>query len=431
VVLDPTGWTKRSDLWGGFAIVLVTALALSSHASAHLQLVSRSSDGTPANGHSTGGALSRDGSLVAFGSQAKNLPGGRGLTGEVYVRDVDRGETELVSTNNNGVPANETVLDTDISPNGRFVVFQGLASNLPGGDGRKTRVWIHDRESGRTSLVSKANDGEPAHGPSYGGSVSANGRFVAFSSYADNLPLGDGNNPFAYVRDLKDGKTRLVSKRNGDKPATGEYPGISSNGQRVVFESTDPDLPGGDGHTDHVYLRDLKRRHTVLVDRSRHGKVAEEDSHPSGMSGNGRFVAFESYADNLPGGDGIHSQVYLRNLKLAKTRLVSRNNAGDPQNHEAYSGRVSGSGRYVVFSAQASNLPGGSRHAEQVYVRDMRRNTTRLLSKAANGDPAHFSSYAAATSISLDGRWAAFFTDADNLGGDPRRYNVFRAGPIG
>jgi Tol biopolymer transport system component len=133
-------------------------------------------------------------------------------------------------------------------------------------------------------------------------------------------------------------------------------------------------------------------------------------------------------AGNLPGGGGGDQQVYLRDLEGGKTVLASRNNAGDPQDGSAYYGHVSGNGRYVVFQSYGDNLPGGG-GPDQIYARDMRERRTRLLSRAGDGAPAEDS--ARNPSISLDGQWASFTSGADNLGGNTSYNNAFRSGPIG
>ena len=300
----------RAALGSALAGALVLALALFAQAAIHVKLASRNSGGTPANGNSSttdlGGALSGDGNLEAFYSQADNLPGGDGSTYQVYVRNFERGKTKLASAKNNGDPADKDVYTGAISANGRFVSFYGSAGNLPGGDGMTYEVWIHDRKTDKRRLASRANNGDPADGYSYNPSVSAGGRFVAFYSSADNLPGGDGSNSFVYVRDLKQGKTRLASKTNSGDAAFGQLYGqaISSSGRFVAFVSQDADLPGGDGSTTHVYIRDLERCHTRLIDRKTNGQVADQGSFRPSVSGNGDFVAFHSIADNLPGGDG-------------------------------------------------------------------------------------------------------------------------------
>ncbi len=168
---------------------------------------------------------------------------------------------------------------------------------------------------------------------------------------------------------------------------------------------------------------------TRLIDRATRGGVADEESYPVSISGDGRFVTFRSAADNLPGGDGRHAQIYLRDRRRRTTRLVSRNSAGEPQNRDAYSGLVTAGGRYVVFSADGTNLSGGGHRREEIHVRDMRKHTTRLVSKTPGGDPAE-STYTPAESVSLDGRWVGFFSAALNLPGRSREPRVFRLGPI-
>ncbi|MFN8161383.1 MAG: hypothetical protein U0R52_10130 [Solirubrobacterales bacterium] len=397
------------------------------------RLVSRNSRGVPAKGDSyvdVGGALSRDGRLVAFTSSAANLPGGNGTASRIYVRDIASGKTSLVSTKRDGRPPAGDLYSPAISADGRFVVFYGYGNGLPGADGVDKQVWIHDRRTGLTRLVSRANDGSPGDGESNYPSVSADGRMVVFASSSSNLPGGDGSNSFTYVRDLSRGRTILVSRTNGGAPAFGDVFGrsISASGRRVIFESADSDLPPKDG-VEHVYLRDLRTGRTTLVDRNSKGVPASGDSNYPSISDDGSWVGFDSRATNLPGGDGSDRQAYVRNIDRGRTILVSRNSKGAPQDEDAFYPHPAGSGRYVAFEATGTNLPGGDGSTDQIYVRDTHRERTFLLSKSASGDPAD-----AATeypSLSSDGRFAVFDTEADNLGEDTSHNNVFRVGPIG
>jgi Tol biopolymer transport system component len=291
-------------------------------------------------------------------------------------------------------------------------------------------VWVHDLKTGKTQLASKANGSPGDRGAAYP-TLSGDGRFVAFESTSTNFPGGDGSNSLVYVRDMKRGKLILVSKTNGGGfPAYGQIYGqvLSSDGRFAVFYSKDPDLPRGDGSTNHIYRRDLDTGHTALVDRTPNGHVANDRGSEPSISGSGRFVAFESYATNLPGGDGLE-QVFLRDMRGGGTKLVSRNRAGHAQGTDAYLGHPSGNGRFVAFESDGSNLPGGDGSTAQIYVRDVRDRKTILLSRAGNGDPGN--AYANYPSISLDGHWAAFYSGATNLGGNPLYANAFRAGPIG
>jgi Tol biopolymer transport system component len=139
-------------------------------------------------------------------------------------------------------------------------------------------------------------------------------------------------------------------------------------------------------------------------------------------------VGFDSVATNLPPGDASR-QAYVRDLKKQRTILAGRNSRGRSNNGESYYPHPSGDGGYVVFQATGSNMPGGEGSTMQIYVRDIQRGRTKLLSKAADGDPALTN--ADSPSISLDGRFAAFGSGADNLPGSTSVYNVYRAGAIG
>jgi Tol biopolymer transport system component len=407
------------------------AVALSSGAAVRDTLVSQSSRGDPANDDSSislGGDVSADGRFVAFESMASNLPGGTGTFFQTYVRDTETGRTELVSRKRNGKPAEGATVTGGLSATGRFVVFEGAGTGLPGSSPNHTEVWVRDRRTDETRLVSKANDGRPAAGgDSVEPTVSGDGRYVVFASEATNLPGGPGG---IFVRDLERRRTIRVSRTTGGQRASGFLCGqsISSDGTRVVFRSDDPRLPGANGF-DHIYLRDLDRGRTRLIDRSSDGDVgAGGNADCPAISGNGRFVAFKSFATNLPGVTPPDSQQFLRDTKRGKLILVSRSNQGQPQDGSALYGQPSGDGRYVTFQARATNLPGGNPAYDEGYVRDLRRGRTRLLSRADNGDPAN--AEVSDVAISRNGHWAAFDTPATNLGGDPTRYNVFRAGRI-
>ena len=409
--------------------------AISAQGAFHLTVVSRTSGGVAANGYSTtegaGGAISHDGRMAAFESDAANLPHGDGSTFRCYVRNLETGRTRLVSVTSKGVPATGDTASPAISANGRLVAFYGDGNGLPGANGQG-QVWVHDLKTGTTRLASRANNGDPATGGNSAyPSLSGDGRFVAFESYASNLPGAEASTDLVYIRDLKEGKTLVGSRTGAGSSAFGDVYGqpLSSDGRRLAFFANDADLPhGGDGF-DHVYVRDRGSGNVRLVDRTSNGTVANGESDDVSISGGGRFVAFDSEANNLPGGSGPGEQSYLRDLKRGKTKLVSQSSAGQPQDGYAYYPHVSGDGRYVAFYADGSNLPGGDGSTDQIYLRDMRKGKTRLISKAADGDPAN--AYAEYPSVSLDGRWVLFYSGATNLGGNPSNQNVFRAGPIG
>ncbi len=419
------------------ALLLIGAVALAAPAGrGGVSLVSRNSAGQPANDYSSveggGNSLSANGRVVAFFSRAANLPSGDGSIYQVYARDMKAGKTRLMSAKSNGDAALSNVFGPAISASGRFVVFYGTGAGLPGADGAHDQVWIHDRRSGATRLVSRVSGGAAGNGDSTYPTVSADGRFVAFRSFSSNLPGGDGVNSFAYLRDMRKGRTILISRTASGAPAFGSMYGqsVSSDGRGVVFHSKDADLPGGDGSTNHVYLRDLRHGRTTLLDRTSDGKVANDYSSQPSISGNGRFVAFESYATNL-GASPIQEQAFLRDVARGKTILVSRANSGQKANGDAFLAHPSANGRMVAFDAKATNLPEGDVKWARIYVRDLTGRRTILLSRRNDGGPVD--GYFDYPSISADGRWVSFYGgvfSGHGLGGNPAFPNVFRAGPI-
>ena len=234
-----------------------------------------------------------------------------------------------------------------------------------------------------------------------------------------NLPGSLGPTYYqAYVRDLKTNKTELVSRLSGGDPASGGYSedaSISADGRKVAFESDATNLPGANGTDYQVYLRNRDTGKTSLVSKTNGGTPSDADSDDPAITPNGRMVAFESDSSNLPGGLGGDSQAYIRNLKENKTILVSRNSAGDPGDDTSGDVSPSGNGRFVAFESYASNLPGSLGPTyEQVYLRDRKTGKTTLISKTSGGDPAT-GGYSENASVSADGRFVQFESEATNL----------------
>lgn len=433
---DHTSWTRRVAAAGSLAAVLAIVIAIAASAAINTRLVSRNSNGVSANGSSQtslDGDISGNGRFVVFDSNATNLFGGSGTYFLTYLRDIRTGKTMLMSKDNNGEPATGAAVLGGISADGNVVTFEGSGTGLPGADPDNTEAWIRDVSAGVTKLISRANNGDPADGgDSVEPSLSANGRFAVFVSEVTNLPSGGTHAaiPRIYVRDVKLGHTTLVSRTNDGSPAYGFMCGrsISADGSRVVFRSDDPDLPGANGY-DHIYLRDLDSGRTTLIDRRSDGVVATgDDSDCPSISGKGRFVVFSSFATNLPGVTAPDPQVFRRDTQLNKLALVSRNNPGQAASGGAVYGQPSADGRFVTFEGQGTNLPGGNDSYTQAYVRDLQQGRTLLLSKAGDGTPGDGES--SRVSISADGRWAAYNSSASNLGATPPNLSVFRSGPI-
>src|SRR5829696_3774945 len=225
-----------------------------------------------------------------------------------------------------------------------------------------------------TVLVSRATgpDGAKARSGalgsgSTGASISSDGRFVAFESDATNLVPRDRSGDFdVFVRDLRTAKTVLVSRASGAQGAKGDEgsgdAAISGDGRAVAFTSDARNLDR-DAPDDFVpvFLRDLRRNRTVLVSRASgaRGAAPNNSSYEPSVSGDGRFVAFNSEASNLHRADrDERADVFVRDLWTHRTVLASRASGarGAHGNGLSENASISADGRFVAFESRATNL---------------------------------------------------------------------------
>lgn len=289
--------------------------------------------------------------------------------------------------------------------------------------------FMHERRSGflNTSVGALA----PAKGSSTDPDVSADGRFVAFHSDASNLVSGDTNDfGDVFVRDRLTGKTERVSVSSAGKQgnAPSDYPGISADGRFVFFNSYASNLVAGDTNENwDVFVRDRLTRTTERVSVSSSGKQGNGDSYGTLTSPDGRFVVFDSYASNLVAGDRHgYLDVFVRDRLTGTTDRVSVNSAGKQARGTSYAAALSPDGRFVALSSWASNLVAGDTNRElDVFVRDRLHGTTDRASVSSNGEQARGQSDFG--SLSADGRFVAFHSDASNLvaGDTNRKWDVF------
>ncbi len=367
------------------------------------------------------------------------------LIGLVAEAAAKKDRTSLISRQSasaGGQGGDAASYDTMVSASGRFVLFETESTNLGGPAEAVNNIYLYDRERKKTQLVSrqsKSAGGAGADDGSNDASISDNGRYVAFSTNADNLggPVEDTVlNVYVYDRERK--KAILVSRRSKSAGGAGaddhsDDPSISGNGRYVAFESEATNLsaatntPDGD---ENVYVYDLKRKRIALVSRqskSTGGGGGDQSSDVStngggAISKSGRFVTFDTDADNLGGpAEDVHN-IYVYDRKRKKTILVSRRSksaggaGADDFSEEAV---ISRAGRFVAFDTDADNL-GGPIETDQgnVYVYDLERKRIRLVSRqsrSAGGAGGDLDSDN--PSIASNGRFVAFETGALNLGG--------------
>lgn len=331
-----------------------------------------------------------------------------------------QGRNERVSVATSGAQGNNASTNPSISADGRFVVFESLATNLvPGGDQLfRTNVFVRDRKTRTTRQVSVSSEGRPADVGSVGSTISANGRFVAFASAATNLVPRDTNDDWdVFVHDRQTRTTRRVSVGpNGVQGNAGSSdPAISANGRFVVFASDAANLVPGDTNAfEDIFVHDRKTRTTRRVSVGPSGRQANAASALPAISADGRFVAFVSAATNLvPGDTNREWDVFVHDLKTRTTRRVSVGRDGRQGNGGSLGPSISADGRYVAFYSLATNLvPADTNGLSDLFVHDRKTGTNRRLAVAPGSESVGPGS---SPSISADARSVAFESDATSL----------------
>lgn len=307
-----------------------------------------------------------------------------------------------------------------ISADGRYVTYASSASNLvPGDTNGVADVFVFDRQLLLTARVSVATGGAQANGSSDEPAISDDGRVVVFTSTASNLASGDTNGLMdVYARDLVTGiTTRISTSTNGTQGNSDSYLAcVSGNGQYVAFQSWASNLVSSDTNgTADVLLKDRTSGTTTVVSVSSAGTRANNWCSPPSMSADGRYVTFFSWATNLVSGDtNATLDGFLRDRQTGTTSRISLTSTGGQANGECWWPSVSDDGRYVFFDALATNLvPGDTNGSWDVFVRDRQTSTTRRISVSSAG--AEAAGYSVLPSASADGRYVAFRSSAANL----------------
>jgi len=333
--------------------------------------VSVSSSGTQGNDTSFFHcAISGDGRYVAFESVATNLaPGDTNPISDVFLRDVQGGTTTLVSVSSAGVQGNNPSEEPAISADGRFVAFHSYASNLvPGDTNASPDVFVRDLQTGVTTRVSVDSAGVEANDSSYDPVLSATGRYVAFRSVATNLVPGDTNaRDDIFVRDLQTGTTVRGSVGAGGVQSNGwsAHPCLSADGRFLAFACDGTNLVAGDTNGSYdVFLRDLVGGATTRVSLGAAGAQANAASVEPSLSADVRFVGFTSEATNLvPGDTNQFADAFVRDLQTGVTQRVSVDSAGSEADRGGVTPCLSADGRYAAFVSQSGDLvPGDTPH---------------------------------------------------------------------
>ncbi len=418
-----TGAGRKSVGPASAAIFCTLALAGSAMGQ-ETSLVSVDSSGGQSNWFSQAPAMSADGRYVAFQTLASDLVSGdtNGVL-DVIVHDRQSGVAQRVSVSSGGAQGNAQSILPSISGNGRFVAFISSASNLVAGDANGfDDIFVHDRQNGTTERVSVDSNGAQGNSFSFNPSISADGRFVAFDSNASNLVAGDTNNATdVFVHDRQSGITQRVSLDSGGAQgdSVSARPSISADGRYVAFDSTATNLFGGDtnGRED-VFVHDRQSGSTQCASVSSSGVQGDSYSMTPSISADGRYVAFHSVANNLVSGDTnvVGWDAFVHDRQTGVTERVNVTSNGAQANGSSLNTSISADGRFVAFESNSSNLVSVRTYqGTDIFIHDRQTGTTEVVSVNSGGGAANGASLA--SSISADGRYIAFESDASNLVG--------------
>jgi Tol biopolymer transport system component len=387
-------------------------------------------------------SISGSGRYVVFETNSPNLvPGDTNTETDVFVRDRKTGKTERVSLRSNGRQANSWSGYASISANGRFVSFTSDASNLVRGDTNGVQdIFVHDRRTGRTTRISVDRRGRQGNDDSSSSDISATGRYVIFTSVATDLVRNDENGyEDLFVHDRVTGTTRLVSVRSNGRQANAPVgnidPGsISADGRFITFGSTASNLVKNDDNAvADVFVRDRVARTTRRMSVSSAGDEGNGASQDPAISGDGKYVAFSSDATNLFGTDANGERdIFVHNRNRGTTRRISVSSADEEADGYSSYASISADGRYVAFDSFAENLVADdTNNATDVFIRDRKRRTTvRVSLTNAGGEGDMESSY---VFISANGRFVAFQSSATDLVGNDTNAttDIYVRGPLG
>lgn len=326
------------------------------------------------------------------------------------------------NVDSSGAQANHNSMSARMSADGRYVAFKSLASNLIPNDGNNTwDAFRHDRATGATVAASVSTAGVLGNGMTMNEvSISDDGSRIAFESYATNLVAPDGNSvQDIFVHDFVAGTTLRASQNSAGQQVTQEciWPEISGDGRFVAFASRANNLvPNDTNNVYDIFVRDLALNTTEIVSVSSSGVAADSDCAQPWISRDGRFVLFKTSSLNFdPTKTSFYQDGFLRDRLLGITeRFTLDENGGDPLGGHCEHGRCSADGRWFVWESRAIDLvPGHNDAWSDIFLRDRQSGTNLQITVEPSG--ASVDAHSFAPSISPDGRRVVFVSAANHL----------------
>jgi len=410
--VGPPGW----DEYSGWGLVRV-GRALTMHVPTHAGFAPLGSAPPPEpRGTCERPCFSDDGRYVAFQSDsAKLVAGDNNGVSDVFRRDLQTQAVVRVSVDWMGAEADSESRWPAISADGRFVAFQSRASLVAGDTNDRYDVFLHDTLTGVTTRVSEGNGGIQSDSGSYNASISADGRYLAFQSWASNFDPAANGNGLVYVHDRLAGTTTLATRTAGGEGANKSchLPSISDDGMRVAFYSKATNLVTGANGATQAFVCDLGTSSCFLASVDTAGAQGTKNSYRATISGDGGRVAFWTTGALDPADTNGLYDVYVRDLVASTTLAASTDATGAFGTRDAFGLQLSVDGRYVVVLSANPLVPGDTNEHIDAFRKDLQTGFVVRVSLGPAGQQAMGGS--TQPWISSDGGMVGFVNSDDTL----------------
>lgn len=403
---------------------------------AQLRRITVDIHGKPGTGRDRYPALSRHGERLAFSSDSKELVGGEtDAYFDVFLWSRETSSLECVSIEPAAAAPFGDALFPAMSADGDKIVFSvrsNQAGSPPEDPGGREILYLRTRSQKRTELLIRGVDGALPNGSSRLPSISADGRWIVFQSLATNLTEVDfeGAAPDrwnAYLHDLESGDTWLLSQTPEGRPGGGhsDYVTLSADGSTIAFQSDAPDLhpEDGNGRVDDIFIVDRARwveegpSVPILASLAEGGGWPDERNWIPTLSADGSRMAYESKAGNLTPGDGNGTwDIFVFDRREGATHRVNLSESGVEGDLVTRYPAIASGGDWVVYQSRATTLmPGDANGTWDVFLQSSRSGALRVLSLTPDGRTGNGPSGSSCPSVSEDGRFVAFTTRATDL----------------
>lgn len=366
-------------------------------------------------------AISRNGQIVVFESKADNLViSDENFATDIFLHDRISRTTSLVSADSDGHASFSDSFGPSLAKDTNKVAFATAAALVPSDTNGIADVYTRDMVNELTNIISVSSEGIQSNSSSGAPAISADGQLVVFHSFASSLIESDINGRRdVFLRDTVGLETTLVSysTQGLQGNSNSESPQITDDGAQVVFHSFATSLLANDdnGSFPDVFVHDIEASETSVLSIDSDGEQTNGNSFHPAISQNGRWIAFQSDSFGLVSGISNNNiDIFLHDRLLGVTTRVSVSSSGGQSNGDSKNASISDDGQYLVFESAATNLvDGDTNQADDIFLHDTQTNETILLSKNLSGNPTDGDSRN--PKISGDGNAVAFTSYATDL----------------